>query len=658
MLAEVWPGLEVNFQREKINLTKRMSSQMTIVFAAVVAAILGGALWALPRRSIKIGLRVGVKLLLVLVPLHGFIAYFALPAFIGSLGGYWWIIALDALLLAAAGICTCMVNKSDFGSGAREEARFKSGLWLAGGSAGVLVLVLLNSWCLGIYNHAGLRNKVYYSNFLKVRNADRNDQIPRSDTRNIAWVTKENAVKKMKQALNARPDLSTLVQINESEAVTTWIDGQLVWVAPLEYQKFLTQFGVFGYQHMPNSPGYAQVKMTDVGATGELKVGPEYEMSYFPSASFRRNIFRHIYMSGYDHGIIDDLTLDPMDNGGHPSFVATYNQYDAVVDGEVIKKVLIVDAQSGEISPYDPDKVPSWVDRVLSHRLQRRYVDDYLRYGWLPNSLKNFSTLWGANGLQFKVLDEQEVYDDISGHPRRTYLVTSNDDTNDAAIGVLSCSTAANDCIRFDGLKPPSKKNAESAIKALCNPNNVAGIFVDNLQLYQIESTLTWTGVCERREKGSDGIEQVNVVGFDLVEAANGKTQGLNAVHDSNLLRALRKYSDKLQHPDTESLDRGDKTRPVVEVKGSIYKIAHLVSSGDEILVVTVKTADGKVLPLYFVLNPTLNFKYAFLVEGAEVKIRYEAIKGNEQRFVERVESPALADLPDVARESVEQQPE
>src|SRR5262249_22981364 len=147
---------------------------------------------------------------------------------------------------------------------------------------------------------------------------------------------------------------------------------------PLEYNHMLNQLGWFGNIAVPNSPGYIVVDAEDPNS--DVKVVKDHPIHYMPTASFSQNLLRHVYLSGYTRGDLADATLD-VDDDWKPYYTIAYTYPKFTVRGDVIRKVLVVDAFSGDITEYDQDKLPTWIDRVMSKDLVSNYVDIWGTWG-------------------------------------------------------------------------------------------------------------------------------------------------------------------------------------------------------------------------------------------------------------------------------------
>lgn len=637
---------------------------LTLLIAAVLSALafsgitkLGGSSW---KKTIwTAGLAFAGCYLL-----SDLIEYCSLPTYVGILGGYGWLITTDiitsviavALVLGVSSFFAmrrqakeerARQNRSyeDRRSSGRDDgtpaAAKDNGSLMGFGLAGGMLVAMFAFYLLTLaYYNWGKENIAYYANnFANIEAAAPTDTLPPSNPDDFWYVPIDQAFAKAKQALNNDARLATIFQIKREHMVPQAVRNHNYYVAPLEYQDWHSQYGILGAAYAPKSPGYVMVDAEDPNAVGQLKVGPEYEMTYFPDASFDQNLERHVYEAGYKDGMLDDPTIE-IDDDLHPHFTISFNQYRRVVYGEAIEKVLIVDAQTGKIDPYKPGEQPVWVDRVMSERLIKQYVGDWLRFGWKKDALETYSILFGGKSDQFAIQDEDLVYN-RADRPTAMITVTSNDSTNDAIVAVIAYDTYRNHGVIYEGLKgvqPAS--HAIDAFKAKM-PANARNWQVTNVHLYQIIGHLTWSCVYISGDTGS-------IVGVGFVDATPGKTQAANAVYGADKRTALSEYSRRLMQEQTgnDSELAGGQAH-YLSVHGLVFRIGHYDLSGNTQFNFTI-ISDGTpkgLLPQTFLADPQAIPFAQFVREGDTVTMEYEVVPESDQLLVRSVAVDALKGL-------------
>lgn len=158
------------------------------------------------------------------------------------------------------------------------------------------------------------------------------------------------------------------------------VNNDLVWVIPLSHSGFMKW-----WYNSRGTPGYVTVSATDesdVRLVQQLD-GDDIHLKYNAGSFWSDSLERHLYTNGYSTVGLTDFTFE-IDDTGKPYWVVT--QYDKTVgfSGEDASGVLVMDAQTGEIEPYDIDEAPAWIDRIQPHDFVARQLDDWgmFVHGW------------------------------------------------------------------------------------------------------------------------------------------------------------------------------------------------------------------------------------------------------------------------------------
>lgn len=123
---------------------------------------------------------------------------------------------------------------------------------------------------------------------------------------------------------------------------------------------------------------------------------------YSFSDKFGRNIQRHIRFKRPTY-IIGEINFE-LDDNGTPYWVASVVKPTiALVGGYDVEKILIVDANSGEIEEFEKDNVPQWVDRVYPAKMieeQLEYNGAYIN-GFLNKYIKQTGVTKPTKGYNY-----------------------------------------------------------------------------------------------------------------------------------------------------------------------------------------------------------------------------------------------------------------
>jgi hypothetical protein len=154
-------------------------------------------------------------------------------------------------------------------------------------------------------------------------------------------------------------------------------NGQLVWVAPLDFQ------GPVQWLARRASPGVIVVSGENPDAPAELR--QRAPLRYIPSALLNENIERHVYLR-YGTEAILETTLQ-LDAAGDPKYLCTLGRPTIGWSGQRVTAVVIVDPSTGAMERVPREQfagLPNWVSRVYPPDLILAYNDWFGRYvhGW------------------------------------------------------------------------------------------------------------------------------------------------------------------------------------------------------------------------------------------------------------------------------------
>lgn len=167
--------------------------------------------------------------------------------------------------------------------------------------------------------------------------------------------------------------------------------GRIVKVAPLEYGDF------WKAMKNPTIPGYVLVDVTSGEAQFvEVPGGMKYSMSAF----FNRNAFRHVWLDDPSELYIRSSDQESETTGGYfgisfqvdeegiPYYVFTTSEYRTLMGCLTPHGVAVLNACTGEITRYDLNNIPEWIELTYSGD---EVEELYNRYGRYINGCINFS---------------------------------------------------------------------------------------------------------------------------------------------------------------------------------------------------------------------------------------------------------------------------
>ncbi len=159
------------------------------------------------------------------------------------------------------------------------------------------------------------------------------------------------------------------------------VRGRLYWVAPLNHS------GAFKWLKFraQGTPGYIMVSATDDRDRQMVRSldGRPIHLVYNGGNWFGTQLRRYLYGHGYATAGLTDFTFE-IDDDGRPYYVVTRYHKRIGFGGDDATGVVVVDAQTGEISDYDTEAAPAWIDRIQPESFVRSQLEDWGRlvHGW------------------------------------------------------------------------------------------------------------------------------------------------------------------------------------------------------------------------------------------------------------------------------------
>lgn len=382
------------------------------------------------------------------------------------------------------------------------------------------------------------------------------------------------------------------------------VGGELVFVAPLEYRAF---------RHWTSSrgtPGYVVVSAEDAASPARLVLKPEgsateFEFRYMPSAFFGDNLVRYVYESGHRGLRVADYHFE-LDEERTPHWVVTLTEPTIHYTASAVRAVLVVDPQSGNITRYAPDEVPSWVDRVIPEQM----AVDYL--SWWGSYARGFwNAFWTKDGVTEPTAAQLPGTDAGAervwlayGRDGEAYWFTgmtseSDEDQSLVSFVLMSSRTGATREFRLSGANEAGVMQAvDSAV------SNYTGFHATAPILYHLYGEYAWvvpvvseTHIFQR---------------LAIVRASNGEV-----VLGNTKQEALRAYQRLL----TSS---GNQANPEVQASvsrrlGTIDRIYGDVQNGTTVYHLSLTEMPGRIFTGTSVISPTL----PLLRDGDRVSVEY-----------------------------------
>lgn len=173
------------------------------------------------------------------------------------------------------------------------------------------------------------------------------------DINQIPIVDKELAKTLADKKLGEKPSLGS--QVNLGDPTMQSVDGELVWVVPLQHSGFFKWIA-----NMDGAAGYIKVSATNLK---DIEYVEDYKIKIQPNSYFLHDLTRKVRFNGGLFTGITDYSFE-LDDTGKPYWVVTTYENTCGYNLPEATGVIIVDAETGDSKKYAMEDIPKWVDRV------------------------------------------------------------------------------------------------------------------------------------------------------------------------------------------------------------------------------------------------------------------------------------------------------
>ncbi len=418
-----------------------------------------------------------------------------------------------------------------------------------------------------------------------------------TDPNHVVLVSQSVASFKGQQVLGSNPqNYGSAYNLDPNSYTLQSINHHLYYVAPLSYNN------VFVNLSNSSTPGFVVVDAENPQAQppATLRTGGNDTIAYLPGALLNQDLIRHVYLSGYTYGRLVDPTLE-LDDSFHPYWTISLMQPTRGYTGDVLSEVLIVDAHTGDIKVYQPQDVPTWVDRVMPADT----VNQYLSWWGLYHAAPWFNP--SGAGQQTPASSPQLLYNNVD-QPVWLIPMTSSSSNDQSSTGVFLFDTHKNQAFFYRGAAAglgigTNVQNTFASTRA-----NILHYNVDSFQLYQICGQPTWVAIYSSTSIYQD---------VGILDARN--LNGSNVQFESTLGQALIDYKLWLAQQNIPNDCGATPTGGTQQtVKGDVLRISAVQQGSNTIYYIQIKGQN-----VIFTANLSLSAKLPLVQAGDTVTGTY-----------------------------------
>lgn len=185
------------------------------------------------------------------------------------------------------------------------------------------------------------------------RVGDFSSEVQVLDINQIPIVDKDLAMTIAEKKLGEKPSLGSQVVLGNPTIQT--VNGELVWVIPLEHSGFFKWI-----TNLEGTPGYIVVSASN---SQDVEYVDSYNIKYQPNAYFLDDLTFHARYTAAPFTGLTDYSFE-LDDSGRPYWVITTYKYTRGFSLPEATGAIVMDAQTGKSEKYTIENIPDWVDRV------------------------------------------------------------------------------------------------------------------------------------------------------------------------------------------------------------------------------------------------------------------------------------------------------
>ena len=451
---------------------------------------------------------------------------------------------------------------------------------------GVLVVV---AFLIGLFGGSDLFNaNKAYNQIGEVEETSFTESILPIDYTQIPTVDEDLALKQAEKKLGEERGLGSIVDVGDF--TLQQIDGELVFVAPLEHENF------WKYTDNKSTPGYVTVSATDpdeVELVQQLEDGSDIKLKYLNSAWFGDNLLRHIRSSGYRTTGLTDMSFE-LDDSGRPYWTVTTYENTAFWGLPEATGVLICDPQTGECNWYSIEDTPEWVDKIQPEDFINSQIDNYGKFE------KGFwNSVFGKNGVIVKTPGVLTVYNDGECYYYTGMTSVGNDD---ATTGFVMVNTRTKEAKYFE-LAGATEESAQASAEGMLQEKEYTATLPVPLNVQGIP---TYFMTMKDKAGLIKSYAFVNIENYSIV--ATGST----------VAQAQQKYIDAILAGGNSSVIGSDEAY-LYHTEGVVSRISAEISNGNTTYYMIINDDHTKL----YVASSALSDELAITREGDNVKLSY-----------------------------------
>ncbi|MBI5531023.1 MAG: hypothetical protein HY918_06030 [Candidatus Doudnabacteria bacterium] len=417
------------------------------------------------------------------------------------------------------------------------------------------------------------------------------------DPKHMRMSTRENAIYLAKKALGEAGAIGSQFVISEDHMTLQMINGELWYVAPLDFSGFSV------WLNTKATPGYIMVHGEDPHRQPILKILlSDQQFRYMPEACFGNNLERHLRNNGYLGKGLAEYQFE-IDDNQRPWWVVSTFEPTIMWSGKKVTGVAIVDPVSGDINFKRMGEIPDWIDRAIPSNYVKNYLDWWGEYthGWL-------NSWWGTKDLT-KPEDPNLIYASDQ-QPDWVTGLTSRNDKDDSLVSLVYTNSRTGKTVLY---KTKGGGTDQAVLDAISKNQDVQYKKLHGVdpQLYNVYGIMSSVVPLLSENHAYQGVAIVDITNIQTVATGRNQFEALRAYQ-----KLLSQFGQQVALDKTRDLQTiegtVDRVKPDLLTTGAVYYVhlkgvPHLFTGG---------SADFHKLP---VTEPGDKVKIEYFASGEDI---------------------------------------
>ncbi len=295
-----------------------------------------------------------------------------------------YYIYLPVINIHSSDLWIFIISMLFLGAGAYKIIKFKTANQKIIKAILFFAITLFIVYLIGYILSSPIVNAKKYQSLINIQNSDFKKDIKQISYDEIPILDKETAINLGSRKMGSMVDMVSQFEVNNLYTQINY-NAKPTRVTPLDYGNI--------FKWVTNRKNGIPAYMTIDMATQETElIKLDNGIKYSFSEPLNRNVNRYLRFN-YPTYMFDKISFE-IDDNGTPYWICPVKTYSiGLFGGPVIKKVILLNSITGELTEYNIEDVPMWVDSVYSADLLISY---YNYYGMLKNGY--FNSILGQKG--------------------------------------------------------------------------------------------------------------------------------------------------------------------------------------------------------------------------------------------------------------------